>query len=136
MRIGLEKILKSDSVMIILSKIDWDGTQSCWFKKGITKISYPLEFPDLQADSSKNDSSILDGNRFWGVEKFSFLAIPGESSSDYSPGVWDCILSFLLIVEFQWFLMELSVLPGRSLAIMAHLLPYLYTLFLTACEPE
>ena len=29
------------------------------------------------------------------------------------------------IVEFQWFLMALSVLPGRSFAISAHLLPKL-----------
>jgi len=28
-----------------------------------------------------------------------------------------------LRVEFQWFLMALSVLPGRSLAMAAHLLP-------------
>jgi hypothetical protein len=27
------------------------------------------------------------------------------------------------IVEYQWFLMALSVLPGRSFAISAHLLP-------------
>lgn len=28
-------------------------------------------------------------------------------------------------VEYQWFLMELSVLPGSSLAISVHRLPYL-----------
>jgi hypothetical protein len=30
---------------------------------------------------------------------------------------------FFFIVEFQWFLMELSVLPGSILVISAHLLP-------------
>ena len=33
-------------------------------------------------------------------------------------------LSFLLMVELKWFLMELSVLPFRNLAISAHLFPY------------
>jgi hypothetical protein len=32
-----------------------------------------------------------------------------------------CTLPFM--DEFQWFLTELSVLPGKSLAISAHLLP-------------
>ena len=31
---------------------------------------------------------------------------------------------FFFIVEFQWFLMELSVLPGSILVISAHLLPW------------
>jgi hypothetical protein len=35
------------------------------------------------------------------------------------------VLNFRFIVEFQWFLMWLSVLPGRSLLINAHLLPYM-----------
>jgi len=30
-----------------------------------------------------------------------------------------------LRVEFQWFLMALSVLPGRSLAMAAHLFPWI-----------
>lgn len=32
-------------------------------------------------------------------------------------------LSLLLMVLFQWFLMQLSVLPGRNFAMMAHLFP-------------
>jgi len=32
---------------------------------------------------------------------------------------------FLFIVEFQWFFIALSVRPGKNLAIIAHLLPYL-----------
>jgi len=105
------------------------------FRKGITKISSPLGVPDLQAESSKNDSSTFVEEAFWGVEKLSFLAIPGESELDYWSWVWHCILSFLLMVEFQWFLMELSVLPGNNLAIIAHLLPYLNWLSHTVCEP-
>jgi hypothetical protein len=35
-------------------------------------------------------------------------------------------LIFLLIVEFQWFLIALSVLPGRNFAMMAHLFPRLH----------
>jgi hypothetical protein len=31
---------------------------------------------------------------------------------------------FFFMVEFQWFLMELSVLPGSILVISAHLLPW------------
>lgn len=34
-------------------------------------------------------------------------------------------LIFLLIVEFQWFLIELSVLPGKRDDILAHLFPYI-----------
>jgi hypothetical protein len=32
--------------------------------------------------------------------------------------------TFFFIVEFQWFLIELSVLPGNILVIYAHLLPW------------
>ena len=105
------------------------------FRKGITKISSPLGVPDLQAESSRKDSSTFAEDAFWGVEKLSFLAIPGESELDYWSWVWHCILIFLFMVEFQWFLMELSVLPGNNLAIMAHLLPYLNWLSHTVCEP-
>ena len=34
-----------------------------------------------------------------------------------------CFFSFHFMVELKWFLMWLSVLPGRNLAISAHLLP-------------
>ena len=100
--------------------------------RGITSTSSPWEELARQADSSKKVSSSLE-DCFWGVEKFSCLATYCSSvGEEDSWGFWR--RSFLLIVEFQWFLMELSVLPGRSLAICAHLFPYLNGNTVTFCE--
>jgi hypothetical protein len=81
----------------------------------------------------KGDSSNRSEVTFCGVEKLSFFAIPLNSALD-STSCWFCSLRFLLMVEFQWFLMELSVLPGRHLAMSAHLLPNLYYTTGTSCE--
>lgn len=37
----------------------------------------------------------------------------------------ECSLCLLAMITCQWFFTALSVLPGKSLAIMAHLLPYI-----------
>ncbi len=55
----------------------------------------------------------------------SFLAI-GCSSSSKSTSL-PIIRSLRFIVEFQWFFIALSVLPGSHLAIRAHLLPTLHS---------
>lgn len=62
-----------------------------------------------------------------GVVKFN-LWFKVFSSLNYYPFV---IRSFRFIVEFQWFLIALSVLPGSHFAIKAHLFPNLkYNIFL------
>jgi hypothetical protein len=42
-----------------------------------------------------------------------------------SSSFWMNSLILRLIVEFQWFLMALSVLPGKNFAMIAHLFPRL-----------
>lgn len=107
--------------------------------RGMTRMSSPLTVPVLQADSKIEDYLFqIPEDCFWGVEKFSFLASPGiscESSGESES--WEVFnLSFLLMVEFQWFLMELSVRPGSNLAIRAHLFPNLNDSSFTVCEPK
>ena len=97
---------------------------------GITRMSSPPGPPDLQAESNTKVSSKLRGASFLGVEKTNFLAMPLSSSLE----LLACEFfrrNLRLMVEFQWFLMELSVRPGSNLAICAHLLPYLHLLSLT-----
>lgn len=65
---------------------------------------------------------------YFGVTKLISCIVFLSNSYDYSQLKVLAIIpifNFLLIVEFQWFLMQLSVLPGKNLEMMAHLFPWI-----------
>lgn len=72
----------------------------------------------------------LRGDFTTGVEGGDGEVVPaGDEDGDVSsegaaPGT--AVSNLRRIVEFQWFLIALSVLPGRSLAMNDHWLPYLW----------
>ncbi len=109
-------------------------------KKGITNMIFLLvsglrfESNNLRAYSSPVEWSFQSIDfGFSGVVKLSLWTI---GSSEHSSCKLLCILNFRFIVEFQWFLMALSVLPGNHLAIKAHLFPTLLTHTFTFCAPR